>query len=451
MTVSAPSPLSPDILLDDRPDDGVFRLRREAFVDPDIFALELERVFEGTWIFVGLTSEVARPHDYVTRRIGRHSIILSRGGDGELRGFLNSCRHRGVLLCPLASGNARAHICPYHGWSYDSAGRNVGVSGERTGEYRSEFASENRDLVPIARLDHYRDFVFASLSPNVPELSEHLGDATVMLDLIADQAPAGLEFVPGPVSYTFAGNWKLQFENGLDAYHFPTTHGAFVDIIRRRPQDDEPARVEHAALVSDIEASGTISFPRGHAVSWSVGAPGQGPENRPLPRDRERLTGIRERLGDARLDWMLRQRNLTIFPNLQIVDIQSLQVRTWEPIAVDQTRMRSHCLAPIGEAPEARRFRIRQYEEFFNAGGLATSDDNVMYELLQDGLACVAAGAPQAYERGMGANKPDPAHFAALDFEPAVATWSRAGLAFGDETGIHAGYREWHRLLCRDT
>jgi benzoate/toluate 1,2-dioxygenase alpha subunit len=34
-----------------------------------------------------------------------------------------------------------------------------------------------------------------------------------------------------------------------------------------------------------------------------------------------------------------------------------------------------YCIAPKGESAEARARRIRQYEDFFNASGMATPDD----------------------------------------------------------------------------
>lgn len=428
-------------LVDDRPEAGVFRVQRTAFTDPQVFELEMARIFEATWVFVALESEIEQPHDFVTRQIGRQPVILTRDGDGTLRAFLNSCRHRGTLLCPFRAGNRKFHTCPYHGWVYDSAGRCVDITDHKDGHYPDAFDAEGHDLAPVARIDSYRGFVFASLSANVPSLSEHLGDARMLLDLVADQAPEGLEYVPGAASYTFDGNWKLQFENGLDAYHFSTTHAAFVDIVRQRPRPGPPAQPPGPII------AGTISVAHGHAMSWSVGAPGQEPQTRPLLRDAHLLETVRQRVGEARLDWMLRQRNLTIFPNLQIIDIQSLQLRTWQPLAVDRTRMSSHCLAPRGESPQARRFRIRQYEEFFNAGGLATSDDNVMYALGQDGFAALAAGDTQGYSRGMATPAAPQASFAPLGLANARCSYSPAGLAFGDETAIHAGYREWRRLM----
>ncbi len=436
-----------DRLVDDRPADGVFQVDRDVYLDPNLFELEMAWVFESTWLFLGLDSELPQPHDYITRNIGRQPVIIMRDQQGNLGGFLNSCRHKGLKLCPLGGGNRKFHACAYHGWTYDSAGKNVTIPGQDSGHYPPAFKALNHDLVPVARLDSYRGFLFGSLSPEVPTLEEHLGEARVLLDLIADQAPEGLEFVPGGSTYTFDGNWKLQFENGLDAYHFATTHAAFVDIVMQRPARDTPDHIEeYADQVAEILA-GTASFPRGHAMSWSLGAPGQELSARPLPYDLENFQRVQSAVGNERISWMLRQRNLTIFPNLQIIDIQSLQVRTWEPLAANKTRMVSHCLAPIGESADARRFRIRQYEEFFNTGGLASSDDNIMYELCQAGLVATAAGVPQSFSRGMAAPIDVADEYSGLGLEHARLTASNAGLGFGDESGIHAGYREWLRLM----
>lgn len=70
-----------------------------------------------------------------------------------------------------------------------------------------------------------------------------------------------------------------------------------------------------------------------------------------------------------------------------------------------------------------------------------------MYELSQAGLAAAAAGPTQGYARGLGA-VPAPAEpYAALGLRNARCTLSERGLAFGDESAIHAGYREWLRLM----
>ncbi len=449
--MNSPADLAPKpaTLIDDRPADGIFGVHHEAFLNPALFELEMARIFESTWVYVGLESEVAKPHDYVTTQIGRVPVIISRDANGQLHGLLNSCRHRGTLLCPLKKGHQRVHVCRYHGWTYDSAGRCVSVTGKESAQYPAAFLADNHDLVPVAKVESYRGFIFASLSAQVPTLTEHLGDARIFLDLVADQAPEGLEYVPGNVSYTFDGNWKFQFENGLAYYHFFPTHASFVQILRQRPPAEVPPDMATDLADPDPEAAASFSFPYGHAVTWSVGLGGQGPDRRPLPRDTQRLAALRERYGMERVKWMLRQRNLTIFPNLQIVDIQSLQLRYWQPLAVNKTRMHSHCLAPIGEAPAARAFRIRQYEEFFNHSGLATSDDNLMYAFCQDGYPAAAGRmASQGYARGLA-----PAgerRYCGDELGLGSPHWTYGNREYGDETCFHAGHREWLRLMSRE-
>lgn len=431
--------LNIDGLLDDRPQDGVFRVHRSAFTDPAVFDLEMKHVFEATWMFVGMESQVPNPHDFFTTTIGRQPVIVSRGDNGQLHCFLNSCRHRGMLVCPYGSGNQKYHVCRYHGWSYNSAGKSVGITHQREGLYPAGFDCEDHNLVPVARFENYRGFLFASLREDVPPLERHLGDARTFIDLVAAQSPTGLAVLPGKITYTFNANWKLQFENGLDFYHFTSTHASYVDVARKRPQEGEARWVDDESI-----DQGTFSFDYGHAVMWSN-------RNslrvlRPLQEDADALATLSERVGSTQAKWMQLNRNLTVFPNMQLIDVTSLQLRVWRPIAADKTEMISYCLGPIEESQQARRRRIRQYEDFFNPSGLATSDDNMMYEFSQAGLQADAAGWTQGYLRGLGSPATSlSAQAAELGIVPKESI--AGGFTMSAETCLHAGYREWLRLL----
>jgi benzoate/toluate 1,2-dioxygenase alpha subunit/2,4,5-trichlorophenoxyacetic acid oxygenase 1 len=262
-----------------------------------------------------------------------------------------------------------------------------------------------------------------------------------------DQSDSGeVEFVPGESIYTFDANWKLQFENGLDYYHFASTHSSYVDIMKKRQASAGPEAGFTQEAAGEVEGQGSFSFDYGHAVNWSIKRTQL--YGRPLGMDPERLESVRQRVGATRAKWMLRQRNLTIFPNLQVIDILSAQVRTWRPLAANKTEMVSHCLAPVGESPAARALRIRNYEDFFNPSGLASSDDNVMYEFCQTGYEAAGAGPTQGYLRG--AAEPgtgDSFHASELGIRP--PEWSFGATTFGGETNFHPGYREWRRLLNR--
>jgi len=434
-------------LVDDRPAEHIFQIDRRVFVDPQVYEAEIRHIFEATWVFVGLESQIPKPHDFLTTHIGRHPVLLSRDQDNKISCLLNTCRHRGTLVCPFKSGNRKLHVCRYHAWSYDSAGRNVAIPERATGQYPDGFDHENHDLIHVARLGSYRGFIFASLSADVPALDDFLGEAKAFLDLVIDQSPTGqLEVVPGEISYTFDANWKLQFENGLDYYHFGATHASYVDILKKRASlaTSEAGFSKEAA--SEGEGQGSFSFDHGHAVNWSIKQTTL--YGRPLASDPQLLQAARSRVGPDRVKWMLRQRNLTIFPNLQVIDISSAQLRTWRPLAANKTEMVSHCLAPVGEPAAARALRIRNYEDFFNPTGLASSDDNVMYEFCQSGYEAEQAGYTQGYLRGAaGAGIGTGRHAKELGVSPAESAFG--AVSFGGETNFYAGYREWRRLIER--
>jgi phenylpropionate dioxygenase-like ring-hydroxylating dioxygenase large terminal subunit len=101
-------------LVDDRVEDGYFSVNRDIFRDPAIFELEMRHIFEGTWVFLGLEAQVPKPHDFYTTWIGRHPVVVSRDRAGRLHCFINSCRHRGAIVCHTMRGNRKFHVCQYH-------------------------------------------------------------------------------------------------------------------------------------------------------------------------------------------------------------------------------------------------------------------------------------------------------------------------------------------------
>ena len=105
-------PTDIDALIDDRPEDGVFRVHADIFRREDIFALEMKHLFEGGWVFVGLECQIPNPHDFFTTRIGRQPVLVMRDGHGRLGGFINSCRHRGSLICHVGGRQPPAPCLP---------------------------------------------------------------------------------------------------------------------------------------------------------------------------------------------------------------------------------------------------------------------------------------------------------------------------------------------------
>ncbi|MBC7986821.1 MAG: Rieske 2Fe-2S domain-containing protein [Sphingomonadaceae bacterium] len=435
-------------LIDDRPADGVFRVNRAIYDDPDVFDQELRNIFERGWVFLGLASQAENPHDFFTTRVGRVPVLVSRDVEGSLCAFVNSCPHRGAQIAQTSAGNARLHVCAYHSWTFDSAGRNKNIKWKKAGCYPAAFDQENHDLARLPAFGEYRGFLFGSLLAGVPPLDEHLGEAAKLLDLVADQSEEGLELVPGGVTFTYAGNWKLQLENCSDQYHFTSTHPSYVRVLEKRQKQEDASVVRSSLATSsfwqgdhaDNVAGGTFTFDHGHVLNWGLMGMSQAT---PLYESAERIAATH---GEAKRDWMFNMRNLTIFPNLQIAENASSQLRVIRPLAVGKTEMRTWCIAPKGESAVARRQRIRQYEDFFNPSGLATPDDTVTYENCQRGFASRVEPWLQGYSRGITASQEGGNAFSdALGMRPQRSVI--AGGQLGDESLFHSYYREWARRM----
>ncbi len=428
-------------LVDDRPHEGVFRVHRDVFADAALFELEMENVFGKTWVFLGTESQVAKPNDFISTWIGRTPILVTRDKAGSLSAFLNICPHKGTQLVHAEQGNSKYHVCAYHGWAFDPAGRNIDIKDRAAACYPPAFEAQNHDLVPIARVASYGGLIFGSLSPDVPALDDYLGDVKAFIDMAMQQGPHGMEVVRGRVCYTYRGNWKLQMDNAMDQYHLTSVHASYMGVMdKRRKGDGHTDAHQFDWNKRVLQQSGMFNFSHGHSVTWINQAE---VEKRPIYPV---MDEIRSRVGAVKADWMLKAKITLIFPNFQIADGTTLNLRTFRPISVGLTEMRVHCIAPIGEDPALRTWRLRQFEDFFGASGFASPDDAACFEAAQRGYAAMPYDWLQGYSRGItrlkvGADE----HAAQIGIRPVA---SLAGdFDLNCETTLHSPYREWVRLM----
>ncbi|MGK2940102.1 MAG: aromatic ring-hydroxylating oxygenase subunit alpha [Immundisolibacter sp.] len=434
--------LAPESYVRDNPATGVFEVHRDVYRDPALFELEMRHVFEASWVFLAHETQIPQPLDYLASYVGRQPVLLQRDDRGQLGAFLNVCPHKGAQVCQNESGNRKFHVCPYHGWTFNSRGECVLVKDRAQGAYPSHFEQANTRLPPLARFDNYRGFLFGSINPDVPPLKEHLAGISTFLDMIVDQSQHGTEVIPGRSYYTYDANWKMQLENCLDAYHLTSTHPSFMNIAASRASGGGQFRnIDIADFVDPAIPSGSYTFKHGHAAIWIETAH---PEIRPLYHQYDALV---KRVGKVRADLMLKTVNFTVFPNLQFSCNACIQMRVMRPLAVDRTEMRSFCLGPKGEPKDLRKLRIHQFEDFFNPTGLATPDDSRVYESCQAGFA--ARGGPAVglgHSRGLAnvISGPD-AYANELGLAPLTSSSGRSDMQ--DETVFHGSYREWLRRL----
>jgi carnitine monooxygenase subunit len=194
------------------------------YTDPAIAERERLSIFFRSWQWVCHTEALAHPGDYVTPRVLDQNIIVTRGKDGKLHAFHNVCRHRAHELL-RGSGRARAIVCPYHGWSYDTEGC---LRSARMAEDVAGFHKEDFGLVPV-RVEEFCNFVFVNLDANAAPLAEQSGELGAEMRHFAPDL-ARLTHARR-LYFSIASNWKNVVDNFLECYHCPVAHPAFVDLV----------------------------------------------------------------------------------------------------------------------------------------------------------------------------------------------------------------------------
>ena len=98
-------------------------LEQPFYTDETIFQQDIEKIWLQYWVYVGHISQLPRAGANITLQLGSEPVLIVRDEDGQVRAFLNVCRHRGSLICSEDSGQAKKLVCPYHQWVYDLDGK----------------------------------------------------------------------------------------------------------------------------------------------------------------------------------------------------------------------------------------------------------------------------------------------------------------------------------------
>ncbi|MBA3430552.1 MAG: aromatic ring-hydroxylating dioxygenase subunit alpha [Actinobacteria bacterium] len=191
-----------------------------SYISEEVFDWEQKNLFDSTWVCAGRTSGLAAGGDQLARRVGSDEVLFVRGEDGALRGYFNTCRHRGHELLPCGDGpiNRRSVQCPYHRWIYGLDGRFKGGPGlaAQAGFDRTD---PEHSLVPV-RLREWGGWIFVNISGDAPPFEETIGNLDELV------GPYELDRLIPAVehSYQVSANWKVINENYHECYHCGEIH-----------------------------------------------------------------------------------------------------------------------------------------------------------------------------------------------------------------------------------
>jgi choline monooxygenase len=204
--------------------DEAHTLPASWYIDPQMQALEQEKIFYKTWQPVGRVDQVRRVGDFFTCEVQGQPLVVTRGQDGKLRGFYNVCLHRAGPVA-LGQGNRKSLQCKYHGWTYN-------LHGQLTNAPEFE-GVKNWDKGSVCLksvlVEEWGPWVFVNLDPDCIPLNDIYGpiDAEIKRkgwDLAAMTLVERRDYIVNC-------NWKVYVDNYLEGYHLPIAHpGLFREL-----------------------------------------------------------------------------------------------------------------------------------------------------------------------------------------------------------------------------
>ncbi len=414
-----------------RPQDGL--ISRRIFADPEVYQMEIDRIFGRGWFFLGHESEIPNPGDLVSRQCGLDPAILVRDDEGVVRAFLNSCRHRGMRVCRTDRENVRFLRCPYHGWAYRNNGE-LASAGAENHYGEGELKKDELGLIPVAQLGIYRGLIFATWDAEAPTLDEWLGDMKWYLDIIFGRT-GEIEFVGVPQIWDVDCAWKFATDNFTDNFHVFWAHQSLVHLGLL------PNFVDFASY------GHMVTLKNGHILHFVQGAPhdehtkGLGLPKVMWPRFNDNLNA-----GQAEIAMKHGYSAGTVWPNFHWLQLTSaadteslpvgiLNVRLEVPINATRTRMYSWFAIDKSAPAEYRKTSYESYVRNFGPSGIFDQDDMENWE------DCTVAAVGPAAKRHtlhhkMGLNRKT----------AAAAEWPGPGTAYPDSYGEmtqRAWYGEW--------
>lgn len=341
--------------------------------DQKVFEQELENVFGRSWLFLTHESIIPNHGDYVVTKMGTDEVIVSRQENGDVKAFLNVCRHRGAQLCPHEAGNAKGFVCSYHGWGYGNTGELQSVPFDKE-VYGGLLDKCKNSLHEVAKVENYNGFIYGCFDENSPSFSDYLGDLKWFLDPYFEHS-GGLELIGPPARCLIRANWKCPAENFVgDAYHVGWTHAS---ALRTGESVFTPLAGNSTPPTEGLGLQVTSKFGSGLGVLWDAYA---GIHDSSLINDMMQWATIKEqqlaeKIGVDRARIYRSHLNTTIFPNNSFLTGSGV-FKTWQPIDKDTTEVFTWTMVEKDMPEELKQRIAMSVQRTFGVAGYWESDDN---------------------------------------------------------------------------
>ena len=187
---------------------------------------ERDRLFAHAWQYAGHSGQLAEPGSYFTLRVGDVPLVVVRDREGELRAFVNVCRHRGAEVV-TGEGSCTTLQCHYHAWTY---GLDGALRAAPRSDAEPDFDRSTLGLRP-AQVGTWGPFIFVNADADAAPLADTLGPLPELVREAGIDVDALSFRMRAP--YALEANWKVAVENYLECYHCAVAHPSFSEVGRR--------------------------------------------------------------------------------------------------------------------------------------------------------------------------------------------------------------------------
>jgi phenylpropionate dioxygenase-like ring-hydroxylating dioxygenase large terminal subunit len=217
------------------------------YTDQRFYELEQQHIWRKSWLLAGHMDEIPEPGCFRLWETAGQPVILVHAGDGSVKAFYNTCRHRGAPVVTEASGQRQRLTCRYHGWSYNLDGELIAIRDPE--DFRGlDFSC--RSLTPV-RAERFGRLIFVNFDPHAPSFLDWLGP-------IADEwQEFQFENCRLAARHTFDldCNWKIAMEANTEVYHVRSIHQKTVaPILDDRRNVNTLYRNGHGRMVAPVPA-----------------------------------------------------------------------------------------------------------------------------------------------------------------------------------------------------
>ena len=201
----------------------VYRMPPEVYSSQEWFEREQRELFGRTWNLVGHVADVPAAGDFLAVTVGTEPVVVVRTAEGELHGFVNMCRHRGMTIVRSdaadLTGNCGDSLrCPYHGWEWTLDGVLDRVP-QRTTQF-PDIVTEDLPLFDVA-IGTWRGWIF--VHPDADQ-AEHFDEWLADFDDACGVYPWKELTEVYRKQWDVKSNWKLYIENHIDWLHLWYLH-----------------------------------------------------------------------------------------------------------------------------------------------------------------------------------------------------------------------------------